>query len=73
MNLTLLIEFCSIYIKSLKRRCSWEMDLTAVGWREGEFRGQLEKLRCEKPVLEIAKETSKRGRGEGERLESSQE
>lgn len=49
------------------------MDLTAVGWREGEFRGQLEKLRCEKPVLEIAKETSKRGRGEGERLESSQE
>lgn len=49
------------------------MDLTAVGWREGEFRGQLEKLRWEKPVLEIAKETSKHGRGEGERLESSQE
>lgn len=49
------------------------MDLTAAGWREGEFRDQLGELRLEEPVLEIAKDTSKHGRGEVEILKSSQE
>lgn len=65
MNLSFLIEFCSIYIKALTRRCSRKIDFY---FRRGEeFRGQLGELGQEESIQEIVKEASRQGKRVGGR------